>query len=79
MSQRSPKWSTHAWFKYCLGICKLIEDRAKADSLARMFLLKDDISVWKDIKHIVATGGNVSPATVGNRQRGNYFFVVSSL
>ena len=58
--------STRARFKYALRFCKSVENRARADSLAKKLLLKDDVIFWKDIKKIGRQGGNVISNTIDN-------------
>ena len=56
---------TCARFKYYLHFCKSVANRAKADSLAKRFLLNDNVNFWKDIKQINRSGGGVLASTVG--------------
>ena len=41
-----------------------IEDKAKADAIAKTFLLKDNISFWKDVKKLGKVGSDVLATTV---------------
>ena len=42
----------------------IIEDKAKADAIAKKFLLKNDISFWKDVKKLCKVGSDVLASTV---------------
>ena len=53
-------------FKYSLRYCKNIENKARADSLAKKFLSKDPIVFWKAIKRI-----NNSNSTLSNTVNGS--------
>ena len=55
---------SRARFKHCLRFCKSIESKARADALAKKFLLKDNISFWKDIRKINRDGSGVHATTV---------------
>ena len=55
---------TRARFKHCLRYCQSIENKARADAIARKFLLKDNISFWKDVKKLGKVGSDVLPSTV---------------
>jgi exonuclease III len=56
---------TRARFKHCLRYCRSIEDKARADAIARKFLLKDNVSFWKDVKKLRNVGSDVLASTVG--------------
>jgi exonuclease III len=55
---------TRARFKYCLRYCKSVEDKAKADAIAKKFLNKDCKNFWKDIKKLNKVGADVLATTV---------------
>ena len=55
---------TRARFKRCLRFCKSIEQKAKADAIAKKFMLKDSIEFWKDIKYLGSTGSNIEASTI---------------
>ena len=57
--------TSRARFKYCLRYCKSVENKARADSLANKFLLKDNVSFWRDIKHINSGGTASQASTIG--------------
>ena len=57
---------SRANFKYSLRYCKNIENKARADSLAKKFLSKDPIVFWKAIKRI-----NNSNSTLSNTVNGS--------
>ena len=56
---------TRAQFKASLRYCKSIESKARADAIARKFMLKDTKSFWKEIKNINSDGCSVLPSSVG--------------
>jgi hypothetical protein len=56
---------TRAQFKAALRYCRSIESKAKADAIARKFLLKDTKSFWKEIKNVNSEGSCILPSTVG--------------
>ena len=62
---------SRARFKRCLRQCRRAEDKAKADSLARKLILKDDKNFWKDIKK-AHQGSNSILATSIDGTSGNH-------
>ena len=58
--------TTRARFKYALRYCKSVENRAKADSLAKKLLLRDNITFWKEIKKLGKETGKVISNTIDN-------------
>ncbi len=54
--------TTRARFKSALRYCRANESRARADALARRFLLKDTKSFWGQIKHL-KNDSNFTPAS----------------
>ena len=56
--------TTRARFKHCLRYCRSIENKARADSLARKFIAKDETSFWKDVKKLNITGTNVVASSI---------------
>jgi len=56
--------TTRASFKYALRFCRSVENRSKADALAKEFLLKDPKVFWKHVKKLNNNGSNVLASTV---------------
>ena len=55
---------TRAKFKHCLRYCKSVEDKARADAIAKKFLQKDQISFWKEIKKLRYVGNDACASTI---------------
>ena len=47
--------TTRARFKQSLRHCRAVEDRAKADAIARKFIRKDTNDFWKEVKKMTKT------------------------
>ena len=58
--------TTRARFKYALRYCKSVENRARADALAKKLLLKDNKHFWKDFKSMSDNNINVLSNVVDN-------------
>ena len=56
--------ATRARLKHCLHYCKCIQDKDKVDAIAKKFLLKDNISFWKDVKKLGKVDADVVASTV---------------